>query len=717
MRHRTGYSGCASAAAVCCLVMCSAIPQPLGIPSAGADSGVLPGGNDNAPAWPMFRNGWTRAGQSSSDTTCNRGELLWKCKLGSIIYSSPVIGADGTAYVGCSDHYLSAVRPNGTLAWNLLTGSDILSSPAIAPDGTIYIGSDRLYAVSPHGRVKWSFPTTYPMSSSPAVAPDGKIYFGTMQGTLFCLMPDGRTVGFFNASRQIPSSPALDGEGNIYFGSYDGCIYSITPEMSLRWSFKTGDYVGATPAIGPDGTVYVGSKDGLLYAIDSAGALKWSYDLRHPVFSSVAIGPGGMLYLGCYDKVLYAFNQTGALKWTYATEGWVDSSPSVGADGTIYVGSGDSRFYAIRPNGTLSWSLQTGSSIFSSPAISANGSVMFGSWDRHLYCVGSFFRKPSPPQNLSAVVVDRNVELHWEPPASDGGKPVAAYRIWRGAKSPEGTALCVLQGDVLMFTDFDVRQWGTYFYHVTALNEIGESNPGNEVSLTVLFRPTPPRKLRAVGGTASILLNWTPPEDTGGSPLESYCIYCSAAKGYGYLIATVDLQNCSYLHDGLDEMVYYSYEVTAVNGIGESARSNTAEAMLAPPPAEFTDDQPPWIQILEPLDGAVYHLDRVVVSGQAQDDRGVARVELSRDGRGWSGAGGNSSWSGELALSPGQNTIYARAADRQNNTATVHITVRYDPPGSGVAAINFTLVTAMLVVAMALAYGLAALRKLRSSPR
>jgi len=65
------------------------------------------------------------------------------------VRSCPAIGTDGTIYVGSHDHYLYAIKPDGTLKWKYETGSGVDSSPVIGEDGTIYVGSDDrcLYAI------------------------------------------------------------------------------------------------------------------------------------------------------------------------------------------------------------------------------------------------------------------------------------------------------------------------------------------------------------------------------------------------------------------------------------------------------------------------------------------------------------------------------------------------------------------------------------------
>ena len=51
--------------------------------------------------------------------------------------------------VGSEDDRLWAIEPDGKLRWSVELGADVDSSPVIGPDGTIYVGSDdgKLYAL------------------------------------------------------------------------------------------------------------------------------------------------------------------------------------------------------------------------------------------------------------------------------------------------------------------------------------------------------------------------------------------------------------------------------------------------------------------------------------------------------------------------------------------------------------------------------------------
>ena len=309
-----------------------------------SNEAVVNSGLDNGP-WPMFHHDVRHIGQSAYTNKLH--SLKWRYKTGHHIYSSPAIGSDGTIYIGCDNHCLYAINPDGGLKWVYVTGWRILSSPAIGSDGTIYVGSSDyyLYAINPDGSLKWRYETGSHVCSSPAIGSDGTIYVGSCD---------------------------------------DYYLYAINPDGSLKWRYETGSCICSSPAIGSDGTIYVGS----LYAINPNGTLKWRYEAGSCIFSSPAIGSDGTIYVGSSDYYLYAINPDGSLKWRYETGSDVYSSPAIGSDGTIYVGSYDDYLYAVNPDGSLKWRYETGSDVHSSPAIGSDGTIYVGSYNDYLYAIG-----------------------------------------------------------------------------------------------------------------------------------------------------------------------------------------------------------------------------------------------------------------------------------------------------------------------------------------
>jgi len=89
--------------------------------------------------------------------------------------------------------------------------------------------------------------------------------------------------------------------------------------------------------------------------------------------------------------------------------------------------------------------------------------------------------------------------------------------------------------------------------------------------------PSPPQNLKATAGDAKITLSWSTPSTNGGSPITGYKIYKGTASGTETFLTT--LGNVLTFEDtSVTNGQTYYYKVTAVNGIGESTKSNEAYA-------------------------------------------------------------------------------------------------------------------------------------------
>ena len=371
--------------------------------------------------WPMFHHDLKHTGLSPY-TGPDTSAIKWTYQAGGWV-SPPVIGADGTVYVGRSipgvgGGYLCAINPDGTLKWEYETiGTLEQSGAAIGSDGTVYFGGDEnIYALNPDGTEKWKYHTGPGNAldySRPAIGPDGTIYVGSYLNKLYAMNPDGTLKWTYEGTQRFASSPAIGSDGTIYVGSKDKKLHAVNPDGTLKWTYETGNYIyiGSSPAIGSDGTIYVGSKDTKLYAINPDGTLKWTYETGGCVYSTPAIGSDGTIYVGSYDHKLYAINPDGTFKWSYETGDRIrKSSAAVDAAGTIYIGSQDKKFYAINPDGTLKWSYETGDVFESTPAIGSDGTVYIGPKDNKLYAFGP---GPGPTPTPDLVVTDINA-YHWD---------------------------------------------------------------------------------------------------------------------------------------------------------------------------------------------------------------------------------------------------------------------------------------------------------------
>ncbi len=328
-------------------------------PAIGTDGTIYVGSRDNR-LYAVDQDGskkwsFSTEGRIYSSPTIGADGTIY---VGSADYNLYAIGPDGTlkwsfategTEAGTGGVFSPPPDPGegggtaGTVDWG------VSSSPVVGADGTIYVGSwdGNLYALSPDGSEKWRFTTTGDVFSSPAIGDDTTIYVGSRYSEFYAIDPDGAKKWKFSTDNAVHSSPAIGADGTIYIGSYDNNLYALKPDGTQKWKFSADGWVLSSPAIGADGTIYVGSHDNSLYALDQDGTEKWSVTTGHMVSSSPAIGADGTIYVGSWDNNLYAVNPDGTKKWSFTIDGGISSSPAIGADGTIYVGSWDKKLYAI----------------------------------------------------------------------------------------------------------------------------------------------------------------------------------------------------------------------------------------------------------------------------------------------------------------------------------------------------------------------------------
>src|SRR5436190_1932533 len=201
---------------------------------------------------------------------------------------------------------------------------------------------------------------------------------------------------------------------------------------------------------------------------------------------------------------------------------------------------------------------------------------------------------PSAPQNLAATGGNAQVGLTWQAPASNGGSPITNYKIYRGTASG-GETLVATIGNQLSYSDGGLTNGVTYYYKVSAVNNVGEGPPSNEASATPTAPATPPgapQGLVATAGDATVTLTWSAPSSNGGSPITNYRNYRDTASGGGTLKPTIG-NVLMYTDTTVTNGVTYYYQVSAMNGAGEGPRSNEASATPSAPPPPSTPPSAP----------------------------------------------------------------------------------------------------------------------------
>ncbi|MFI5226475.1 MAG: fibronectin type III domain-containing protein, partial [Candidatus Limnocylindrales bacterium] len=183
---------------------------------------------------------------------------------------------------------------------------------------------------------------------------------------------------------------------------------------------------------------------------------------------------------------------------------------------------------------------------------------------------------PGAPTGLTATAGNAQVALAWIAPASNGGSAITGYTV---TGSPGGTC----SSSSLGCTVTGLTNGTLYSFTVTATNSVGTGLASGAASATPTAPPPPPTVpgaptgLTATAGNAQVALAWTAPASNGGSAITGYKVYRSTTTGTETLLTTLGVVT-SYTNTGLTNGTTYFYKVTAVNAVGESARSGEASA-------------------------------------------------------------------------------------------------------------------------------------------
>lgn len=546
---------------------------------------------DFKPISPMFLQDLRHSGQSSYTGPLSNIKLKWKTPYIGEFFSSPVIGWDGTIYIGGYYGGLYAFDPaNGSVKWKCPTGN-IQSAPAIGADGTIYIGSmdKNFYAVSSAGELLWKYNTGASIDCSPTIGIDETIYFGNNNGTFYAFNPDGSLKWqYATGGRTITCSPVIGTDDSIYVGTWNNQLFAFTPDGTVRTQFAQAKSVNDSLAMAKDGTIYAGASDNYLYAYTDNGAVKWKYKIGDPnniwpkITSSPAIGMDGTIYIGSADGILYAVKPDGTRKWEFTAGGSIDSSAAIGADGTIYVGSTDNKMYALNPtDGTVRWQYATGNKIYSSPAIAPDGTLYFGSNDCSFYAIDSLL--PSMPTQLAGTVKSATeVSLSWRDNASNESGYKIERRTANGSYAEVGTAAA----NSTSFTNSGLTVGTLYTYRVMAYNSAGNSPYSNEFRIMPDIAPAaaPSNLAAAVQSPTEVNLTW---QDNTSNETGFYIERRREGEVFKS-VNTLPANVTTFTDTGLMPGTAYYYKVAAYNFQGKSPYSNevkvvTTAALPVPP--------------------------------------------------------------------------------------------------------------------------------------
>ncbi len=257
---------------------------------------------------------------------------------------------------------------------------------------------------------------------------------------------------------------------------------------------------------------------------------------------------------------------------------------------------------------------------------------------------------PDAPRSVTVAAGNGAVFVEWQAPLNSGGEPIAGYTAmaWPGGET------CTTSGE-LFCTVSGLENGSAYTFQVVAQTSAGTSLPSSESGSVVpsALLPTVARAVAATAADRQATVTWSPPADSGGSPVTGYEVWSSPGKKS---CATATSFSCTV--EGLTNGTSYTFTVTASNVAGTSLPSRPSAPVI------------PLAQIVKP--GAVTRLNAVA-------GRGLIRVTWSRPSSGggapsvsYQYKAGSQAWRATSSTSvsiPGKKGVSLRVKVRAVNSA------------------------------------------------
>jgi outer membrane protein assembly factor BamB len=214
----------------------------------------------------------------------------------------------------------------GNKKWGYVTTDRVASSPVIGQNGTVYVGSSdgAIYALDGStGNKKWGYVTTDSIDSSPAIGLDRTIYVSSSDGTVFAFNSStgAKKWGYITSGKPV-GSPVVGQDGTVYVGTDDGTVYAIDGNTGNKKWASIREPVGS-PVIGQN-TAYISSEDGRVFALNSSnGNKKWSYLVfgtpSNPVVENYNSSSEELELIVTNDKgIIYYLKSNGDVVWSFS---------------------------------------------------------------------------------------------------------------------------------------------------------------------------------------------------------------------------------------------------------------------------------------------------------------------------------------------------------------------------------------------------------------
>lgn len=306
-----------------------------------------------------------------------------------------VFSHDGQTFYAASStnpFYLYAVDvATGVTKWTYNIAYTVYGEgPMVGPDGTIYVGTENgpLFAVTSSGEEKWqkSFSDGEVVRAAPAITSDGTLYVVTTAGTLYAL--NGATGSEkWNAKQSgTPSGVVVGKDGTVFFATYNG-IWAYTESGTLKWSNEKHSVTERGGALAIyENMLYASlrAKAGVAALDLATGNTLWTYasevgDCYHPV-----VDAEGSVYICEKSGYIYIVKKDGTLKTVDRTTpiGYIYNAFAIAENGKAYITqytNGSTNLLVFDTDGSSSIVMPLGPQTMSAVAIGPDQRLYYGS--------------------------------------------------------------------------------------------------------------------------------------------------------------------------------------------------------------------------------------------------------------------------------------------------------------------------------------------------
>jgi len=472
--------------------------------------------------------------------------------------------------------------PLGGFLWHVTyarPGAQVDEVSGIGTDSAgnvIAVGNQTLRKYDANGTLVWSTTCNSGWSNVPArlkVDAAGDIYVGSRQDVEKFAAGGALLWSFTDAG--FARDVTVDANGNIFrvgrdtqWGTWQ--VRKYDPNRVLLWTRLWPDPYG----LGDEARDAVADADGNLYVVGEECV---------PNLPAV----GGRIRLSKYDA-------SGSLLWTRSYGGggssW-DNASSIALDsfGRIAVAGthetlGDMLLVLFGPDGsylcTRTYDSPVGGpDMADAVAGGPGGRVAIAGYDSQdisgMYvdlAVRVYDPEPGTPPTLTALGGLGQIALNWSP-AADGAYAVSAYQIFRATCGTCGFApLASVIYWVTEYTDTGLPAGTTFWYEVRAVDGNGFTGGFSPIASAttdvVVFPPSAPLTLTALGGDGTVALEWSP-ATPGSNPLAVYDVFRSSCAGCtgGFLNTVPATATTCTDTSGISGETYW-YRVRARDGVG-----------------------------------------------------------------------------------------------------------------------------------------------------